>query len=170
MLFSSENSSLVVTLVYHYDHLVNYVRHHFGDRHFAQDVVHDVCLELIERPPQQAVHTPLAFLHRLLKHRAIDRCRSQQALQRHLGEMQATAATFSTHDGAHILHFKQKLVALISVIEQLPPRQRQVFLLHRLHQMTQQEIADELAISRNMVTQHFARAMATIQRSWDIQL
>jgi RNA polymerase sigma factor (sigma-70 family) len=170
VLITPENSSLVVTLVYHYDHLVNYVRHHFGDWHFAQDVVHDVCMELIERPPQQEVHTPLAFLQHLLKHRAIDRCRSQQVQQRHIADMQATASTFSTHDGAHILHFKQKLAALITIIEQLPARQRQVFLLHRLHQMPQQEIADELGISRNMVTQHFGKAMSAIQRAWEESL
>lgn len=170
VLLTSENSSLVVTLVYHYDHLVSYVRHHFGDRHFAQDVVHDVCIALIERPPQQVVHTPLAFLQHLLKHRAIDRCRNDLVQQRHIADMQATAISFSTHDGAHMLHFKQRLAELITIIEQLPARQRQVFLLHRLHQMPQQEIADELGISRNMVTQHFGKAIATIQRAWGVSL
>lgn len=64
------------------------------------------------------------------------------------------------------MHFVQRLEALKRIIEALPARQRQVFLLHRLHDMPQQEIADALGISRNMVTQHFNKAMGSIQRQW----
>lgn len=166
MLLHPENSQLVIALVYHYDELVSYVKRRFGDHHFAQDVVHDVCIELMERPPRNAVHTPMAFLRRLSRNCAIDRYRQYQSQQSHLQQMQATAAHAHHIDGERVLHFVQRLEALKSIIEALPPRQRQVFLLHRLHDMPQQEIADELGISRNMVTQHFTKAMATINLHW----
>lgn len=166
MLLNSENSKLVVALVYHYDDLVNYVRRRFGDRHFAQDVVHDVCVEIMERPPGAAVQTPIAFLRRLSRNRAIDRYRQHQMQQAHASHMQHTLPHAHHVDGAHVLHFAQRLQALKQTIEALPPRQRQVFLLHRLHDMPQQEIATELGISRNMVTQHFTKAMASIYRNW----
>ena len=166
MLLHPENSQLVIALVYHYDELVSYVKRRFGDYHFAQDVVHDVCIELMERPPRNAVHTPMAFLRRLSRNRAIDRYRQYQTQQSHLQQMQETAVHAHHIDGERVLHFVQRLEALKSIIEALPPRQRQVFLLHRLHDMPQQEIADELGISRNMVTQHFTKAMATINLHW----
>lgn len=166
MLLQPENSKLVVALVYHYDELVSYVRRRFGDHHFAQDVVHDVCIELMEKPPATQVHTPMAFLRKLLRNRAIDRYRQYQVQQAHLNTLQETTVASHHIDGERVLHFVQRLEALKRIIEALPARQRQVFLLHRLHDMPQQEIADELGISRNMVTQHFTKAMATINLNW----
>jgi RNA polymerase sigma-70 factor (ECF subfamily) len=156
----------VVTLVYHYDELVSYVKRRFNDHHFAQDVVHDVCIELMERPPLSPVHTPMAFLRKLSRSRAIDRYRQYQTQQSHLHSLQETSTQAHHVDGERVLHFVQRLEALKRIIEALPPRQRQVFLLHRLHDMPQQEIADELGISRNMVTQHFTKAMAAINLNW----
>lgn len=166
MLLQPENSKLVVALVYHYDELVSYVKRRFGDHHFAQDVVHDVCIELMEKPPAMQVHTPMAFLRRLSRNRAIDRYRQYQVQQAHLNTLQETSGASHHIDGERVLHFVQRLEALKRIIEALPSRQRQVFLLHRLHDMPQQEIADELGISRNMVTQHFTKAMATINLNW----
>ena len=168
MLQHPENSKLVVALVYHYDELVSYGKRRFGDHHFARDVVHDVCVELMERPLNIPVHTPMAFLRKLSNHRAIDRYRQYQTQQSHLNDLQATANHTHHVDGERVLHFVQRLEGLKRIIEALPARQRQVFLLHRLHDMPQQEIADELGISRNMVTQHFSKAMVSIQRQWGV--
>jgi RNA polymerase sigma factor (sigma-70 family) len=166
----SPYSSLIVTLAYHYKDMVDYVRGRFGNRQFAHDVVHDVCLQLIEHPPKEVIHTPLAFLRQAMKNRAIDLCRSGERRRCYIDSV-AEIPDVHAHDahdadGAAILDFTQRLEALKRIIESLPPRQQQVFLLHRLHGMPQLEIAQELGISRNMVTQHFSRAMATIQRMW----
>lgn len=169
VLLSPQHSPLIIALVYHYDELVSDLRHHFGDKHFAQDVVHDVCVQLIEHPPREAIRTPFAFLRQAVKHRAIDRCRQHMTQQRYIAEAQTLGQDSSHyHDGARALAFMQKLEALKCIIERLPDRQRQIFLLHRLHAMPQQEIADAIGISRNMVTQHFNRALASIQMQWSL--
>lgn len=165
------SSPLAIALAYHYDGLVDYVRRNFShsrdDRHFARDVIHDVYMQLVEHPPRQTIHTPLAFLRLAAKNRAIDLYRSEQVRRRHI-EYVATVPDTHVHyqDGENALDFAQKLRALKHIIEALPARQRQVFLLHRLHEMPQQSIADELGISRNMVTQHFTRAHASITLQW----
>lgn len=53
----------------------------------------------------------------------------------------------------------EQLRTLMNVIEHLPPRCRQVFVLHRIKQMTHSEIAQELKISTQMVEKHIARAI-----------
>ena len=58
--------------------------------------------------------------------------------------------------------WRQQLEALRQAIEALPPRCRQVFLLHRLHDMPQADVADALGISRNMVARHMMRAMQSL--------
>lgn len=165
------DSPLLVTMAYHYDGLVDYVRRNFSqsryDRHFAHEIVHEVCIHLLNNPPQQPVHTPLAFLRTMLKHQAIDYTRKTETRARYIDYVEHTPdCHIHDQDGANALDFSQKLDALKNIIESLPPRQRQIFLLHRLHDMPQQEIADALSISRNMVTQHFTRALASIASQW----
>ncbi|WP_420991992.1 RNA polymerase sigma factor [Cupriavidus sp. 30B13] len=148
----------------HYDDLVDHVRRRFGDRHFARDVVQDVCVQLLERPPVDAVARPLAFLRHISTHRAIDRYRADQARQEALDEWAAVTDVHgsSAPDGAAALEFRQQVDRLEQCIASLPPRCRDVFVLHRLHDLPQHEVAERLCISRGMVARHMARAMATL--------
>lgn len=164
---AAEHPDLVTVLASHYEELVDYVRRRFHDRGFARDVVHDVCVELIERPPAQAIHTPVAFLRRATTHRAIDRVRAD-AVHSALIDSVAEVPDIHTHahDGAQALSFRQQLEALAAIVEALPPRARQCFLLHRIHGMTHEAIAQEIGVTRSMVSHHFKRAMDDIVRHW----
>jgi RNA polymerase sigma-70 factor (ECF subfamily) len=158
---------LIAALARHYDELVDYLQRRFRDRGFARDVVHDVCVELMERPPVETVHTPLAFLRHVSTHRAIDRQRADTTRST-LIESVADTPDIHSHfeDGAYALDFKQQLQALITLIEALPPRARQCFLLHRIHGMTHEAIAAEIGVTRSMVTQHYNRAVERIAAAW----
>ena len=121
----------------------------------------------LEKPPLKAISLPIAFLRRATLNRAIDRRRAEGTRTLYV---QSQIAVVEQHrddlDGAMALEFEQRLRALLAIIESLPSRQRQVFLLHRIHGMAQQEIASALEISVNMVAQHFMRAMRTIAQRW----
>ncbi|MDU9394034.1 RNA polymerase sigma factor [Pseudomonas sp. zfem002] len=165
---SSSNPELIGALALHYDDLVAYIRRRFQGSQFAREVVHDVCLQLLEKPPQQPVKLPFAFLRKVSFNKAIDRRRADRTQAAHI-EFTAEVPDWHVHDldGAASLDFEQQLHALLAIVEALPARARQVFLLHRIHGMAQKEIAAELGISLNMVTQHFARAMQAIVRDWE---
>ncbi len=165
---SPPNSELISALELHYDDLVAYIRRRFHGSQFARDVVHDVCLQLLEKPPQQVVKLPFAFLRRTSFNRAIDRRRADITRDAYF-EPTADVPDWYVHgfDGAAALDFEQQLEALLAIIDELPARARQVFLLHRIHDMPQREIATELGVSVNMVTQHFARAMRSIALQWE---
>lgn len=161
--------ALLAVLTLHYEDLVSYVRRRFSSSApgLARDVVHDVCVELMERPPVQEVHAPLAFFRRVCMHRAIDRWRADVA---HGAVIESVGHTPDIHvhteDGASALDFDQQLAALVAVIEALPPRARQCFLLHRIHGMTHEAIATEIGVTRSMVTQHLRNALERIARDW----
>ena len=59
---------------------------------------------------------------------------------------------------------REDLEILYSVIEQLPPKCRQVFLLSRVRRMTYGEIAVRCGISRKMVEKHVSHALAVCMR------
>ena len=164
----AHDAELISAPALHYDDLVAYIRRRFQGSQFAREVVHDVCLQLLEKPPQQAVKLPFAFLRRASFNRAIDRRRADNTRDAYF-ELSDEVPDWHVHelDGAAALDFEQQLDALLAIIDALPARARQVFLLHRIHDMAQREIAEELGISVNMVTQHFARAMRSIARDWE---
>ncbi|MBS7846357.1 RNA polymerase sigma factor [Pseudomonas fluorescens] len=157
----------MAALALHYDDLVDYIKRRFHGRDFARDLIHEVCVQMLEKPPRDPIATPLAFLRKTAFNRAIDRIRAERTRQAHLNGHVPEYLSVDDWDGAQALDFEQQLAALLDIIQALPVRQRQVFLLHRIHDMSQREIAEELGISVNMVTQHFGRAMKTIGQHWE---
>lgn len=57
---------------------------------------------------------------------------------------------------------RDELRRLQKVVERMPPRPRQVFLLRRLDGLRVDEVADRLSLSVSTVEKHFARAMALL--------
>lgn len=157
---------LVASLAAHYDDLVGYVGHRFGDRDFARDVVHEVCADLLKQPEPAGVRQPLAFLRRVLRNRAIDRRRGDAARARLAQTLLARTDAASHEDAAAYLHGLQAVEDLAAVIQGLPDRARQVFILHRLYDMPQSAIANELGLSRNAIAKHYAQAIRLIRAQW----
>lgn len=165
MLPKYSESLLVTELVRHYDDLVDHVRRRFGDRGFAREVLHDVCVQLLERPPHD-IKTPHAFLRHVSTQLAIDRYRVEKAragVMTTVAELPETATVppYSPMSSAELgVAFQQKQQALLAAIRALPECCRDVFILHKLYHMPQADVAARLGISRGMVARHMARAVA----------
>ena len=157
---------LLQALTRHYDELVDGLRRRFGDRGFAREVVHEVCLRLLERPPEQPVQTPVAFLRHISHHAAIDRWRndaSRQALIDNQAEPPEAATTRTTLSAPELaVAWRQRQVRLLDTIRALPERSREVFILTQLYHLPQAEVAGHLDISRGMVARHLARALEDV--------
>lgn len=63
-------------------------------------------------------------------------------------------------DTAHAAQQRQRLTRLHQAVQELPARQRQAFVLHRVEGHTVQETADQMGISLRMAVKHLARAVA----------
>lgn len=55
---------------------------------------------------------------------------------------------------------RQRLERLRLALDELPERQREAFVLHRFDDLTQDEVAERMGISRRMVVKHLSRAFA----------
>jgi RNA polymerase sigma-70 factor (ECF subfamily) len=162
---SKSETSLVAALVRHYDELVDHVRRRFGDKGFAREVLHDVCIQLMERPPHNDIKTPQAFLRHVSTQLAIDRYRSEHAragVVSSVAELpEAAMAGYTLMSGAELaVAFQQKQAALLDAVRALPERCQEVFILHKLYHMPQRDVAATLGISRGMVARHMARAVS----------
>lgn len=60
----------------------------------------------------------------------------------------------------HIQEHRQRIMRLEEALAELPEKQREAFVLHRFQGLTQDEVAENMGISRRMVVKHLSRAFA----------
>ena len=73
-------------------------------------------------------------------------------------ELQALSAE-GYGDTEHQAEHRQRLTRLHDAIQELPPRQREAFVLHRIEGHTIEETADRMGIGARMVVKHLGRAV-----------
>lgn len=153
-------NALVDALCEHYEDLLGQLRRRFGAQHFAQDVLHDACLRLLERPSRPEPRSPLALLRRILHHLAIDRYRSdQRRCSHHEVHLRPEDHPCPAATPEQQVSARQALNHLMQAIHSLPPRCKEVFILHKIHHISQAEVARLQAISVKTVEKHIRLGM-----------
>lgn len=153
MLPNSSTPPILVSLVRHYDDLVDYVRRRFGCKMFAREIVHDVCVHLLEKPAIEA-RQPIALLKRISHNMAVNECRAESVRTRLIDSMAELPDIASTANHAAALDAQREIHLLAQAVENLPPRCQQVFIMHKIHGLSQAEVAEQLGISVKMVERH----------------
>jgi len=131
---------------------------------WAEEVVQDVFTQLWSGRERLAeVQSPDAYLFRITANRCFDRIRRQalevkiQYLITHVIRPEATSNQQNSYD----LNVIEKLIR--EAVDQLPAQQKLVFELQRNKELSYQEIADQLRISRNTVRNHMVKALQAIR-------
>ena len=125
--------------------------------------MHDLYLKLAAQPnllrDKRCIRS---YLCRAAANLCTDRCRRERFEARLFSgseqEAQFVAAESAAPDRA--LEIEARVAILRAAIAELPERRRVVFILHRLHHLSPDQIAVRLRISRNMVDRHLRRAFA----------
>ncbi|MBN9318276.1 MAG: sigma-70 family RNA polymerase sigma factor, partial [Caulobacterales bacterium] len=66
-----------------------------------------------------------------------------------------------------VLLGREKLDRALAVLQRLPARTRQIFILHRFEDMTYPRIAASLGISKSAVEKHMIRALKALHDQGD---
>ena len=153
--------TLLRLLQVHYEELTGYLTRRLGSPGAARDVVHDTYLRLQGLETVPDLSNPRAYLFRVADNIALDRLRAdgrrdKRFVASELGEDRDSGEP-SAED---VLAQRQRVRLLAEVIDELPPRQREVFLMHKFDGLSHAEIAEKLGISRSMVEKHVMRALA----------
>lgn len=152
--------TLLAALVRHYDELVDHVRRRFGERVFAREVVHDLCLQLLEQDEKPGVRTPVALLRKIASDMAINRYRSERRRQALvIGVSALPQVICGAPSQERHLEGERALVLLTEAIASLPPRCQAVFVMHKVHELPQAEVAERLGISLKTVEKHLRLGM-----------
>lgn len=134
---------------------------------FADDIMQDAWLRLSQAG---SVHKPLCYCYQVVRNLAMDHFRRHgtEASYRSFGVDVEQVERSCGVTPECILHQRRALAAIEQALEALPARTRHAFELHRLHEMTQRDIADQLGCSATLVNFMVRDASAALQgcRRW----
>jgi RNA polymerase sigma factor (sigma-70 family) len=140
--------------------VIRRVSRRIGDYGDSEDLVQSAYVRMQNYSATRQVDNPAAFLVRTAVNIRLDAYRRERLL----GFRQYTENFDEYENHAplqdEVLATRKRLERVKSGIEQLPPRTREIFLMHRLENVKYSEIASRIGISESAVEKHIARATA----------
>lgn len=132
----------------------------------ASDLLHDAFARLLGARALDRLLQPEAFLNRILRNLLIDRSRRLATRAQHVGIDDGPDLAVPA-DQSDAIEAEQMRQRYREVVAALPERMREVFLLHRVEQLSYKEIAARLGISVRTVEWHIAEAIVRIGKGLD---
>jgi RNA polymerase sigma factor (sigma-70 family) len=140
--------------------LIRFFRHRLRDREDAADAMQETALRVLQVSQTTLIENPRAYLFQIAKSVArltIIRQSRERPLLVCLEDGLAVAC--DRPDQEQIVAARQHLAVMTREIETLPKRCQEVFVLSRIHGLSNGDIAAKLGISRNMVEKHIIKAL-----------
>ena len=142
--------------------LARYVERILASPDDTQEVVQEaylkVFLALKNSPPEQ--NYPVALLYTTARNIAISRLRHQSVVLKSAGAVTiAEELRMREHSAEQQISASERLNSLLMVVDGLPPKCREVFVLRWIHGMPQRDIAARLGISVSTVEKHLAKGL-----------
>lgn len=138
-----------------------------GSRAHAEDATQDLFMRLAVSGKQLAPEEEQPYLSVAARNVCTDRWRrSGQGLvpdSLPLEQIDQLAAPAAHDSCLELAAQRQRLERLAAAVQELPARQRQAFLLHRIDGLRHDEVAAAMGISPRMVAKHLQRALAYCQ-------
>ncbi|MBP2300751.1 sigma-70 family RNA polymerase sigma factor [Azospirillum picis] len=148
----------------HNSGLLRFLAHRLGCRDRAADAAQEVYLRLLRFAGSAAIAHETSYLYATAANVATDLARARRSEDRWtavdlpdcLPDPGGAGETARPDDAAAA---RERLRGLQEVVDALPPRCREVFLLNKVDGLSHGEIANRLGISRNMVEKHIIKAL-----------
>ena len=167
-LSAPEKQDLVTGLVAtHGDQLRRFLVRRVRNTADIPDLVQEIYLRMLRVPDHDAIRSPEAYLFTVARHVVQQHTLRQSAapVSVELQDILAEARTGTASDPAMEISAQQCLASLEKALEELPPRARAAFLLHRRDGFTLQEIGHRLGVSRPMAKKYLAKALVHIRKT-----
>lgn len=143
------------------ERLRRFVRSRVANRHDAEDVIQDAYVRVLRYSAEHVVESEERLLFSTARNLAVDSRRRRKVREKNVADC-AVLAPEDSPASDEVIHARQRLMQVEAAIAALPPRCREVFLMHRIDGLTYVQIARSIGISVSAVEKHIARACLTI--------
>ncbi|GLK84719.1 RNA polymerase sigma factor [Ancylobacter defluvii] len=148
----------------HGTELRRYLNRRLGDQHMASDLVQDTFVRVIERP-ETRVQDFRAYLYTVARNLLLNhlkqeaRRRTDVVAPETLGDIAADQPS-----PEEAVDSRLQLERIHLLVQELPRRTQEIFVLNRIDGLTHAEVAQRLGLSESAVQKHLALAIAHMTR------
>jgi RNA polymerase sigma-70 factor, ECF subfamily len=145
----------------YYNELLYFAQKLIGNKDEARDLIQETYSRAIAIKEKINIANERAYLYKIAKNLAIKESLEKQKLERVAFEEQIHFQA-SEHPEELLIQEEQE-VAFMSIVNDLPARAKEAFILHTVDGYTRKEIARMMAITPNAVEKLIKRATITIE-------
>jgi len=146
--------------------LLRFIAARVGSTQEAREIAQESYVQLLRLNGPGAISYLRAFLFKTAANLVTDRLRQRDRRRNvaSMGDMDFVAFDLSPE---RLVASEQAMTMLRKAVEELPPRCRQVFLLHRVHELSTEQIATRIGIGERMARRYLARALEHLRARMD---
>ena len=144
----------------HGEELQRYLTRRLNCAQTAADLTQEIFVRLMRSEAAGTLENPRAYLYRIASNLLADHFRGAKRQADIAGPALWETVPDQAPNPEAALLTRGELHRLERAIDALPPRQREVLLLHKFEGLSYQAIAERLGISKNTVMVHMMRALA----------
>lgn len=132
-----------------------------------EEAEQEASLRMLQMAQRQTILNPLHLLRRIARNLVIDQLRyNQRKVQAETApEIEVLACPQPSPEQA--IMARERLSRAMSVIQAMPERRREAFLLHRIDGLSYAQIARKMSVSPKAVEKHMALAMLDLARGME---
>ena len=131
----------------------------------AEEIMQEVFMKIWEMRGKIETYTSFdSFLYTIAYNKSINLIRKKISEQKYIDFLKSLPE-LSEPAAIDDLQFSELNEQINSLIQKLPPRQKEVFLLSREKELTYNEIASQLNISKNTVENHMVKALRYLRNN-----
>lgn len=133
------------------------------DRETAAEIVQDVFCRMLGAGSRGTLDADTKVLYASARNAAIDHGRAESSRRRILAALRPEQLACEPAAPDAVASGRAAIAALEEALSELSPRCREIFILHRVENLPNAEIARRYAISVSAVEKHIARALRHCQ-------
>jgi RNA polymerase sigma-70 factor (ECF subfamily) len=144
--------------------LLSFFRRRVGNHADAEDLTQEVLARIAARGGGIDAARPDGYVFEMAANLLRDRARRERIRQRYrVGIGAVEALRQEERDPDRVLQGRESLAAVVAALRELPERTRTVFILFRLENMKQRQIADMLGVALRTVEGDVIKASAHLR-------
>lgn len=144
--------------------LTIYAKKYVLDLDTAKDITQETFAKLYEKREDLEIHTSLkSFLYASVRNRCLDYIKLHKIRQQHKDQIKYQSSISSEDEDAEKIRLSELKQKIHKVIQTLPTQNQKIFMMSRFEGKSNQEIADELDISKRTVETHISNAIKRIK-------
>jgi len=156
---------------WYFHKLFSFISKILKDDRETEDIVQEIFVKIWESRNKFDDYKSLnSYIFTVAYHHSISLIRKRIVDQKYREFLKNSSAIHSAPDRISELEFHELNNQVQKLIDRLPERQKQVFLLHREKGLSYPEIAEQLGISKNTVEVHMVKALKYLRQNLDQSL